>query len=91
MILMKYMITKLKIKTETKIMTKTKENRMTNTLIMNKMEDFGSFIDTSLSFLTSTSIFMKKKKRKMKINSLYSISISSHFKTMSIQTKNTTN
>ena len=91
MILMKYMITKLKIKTETKIMTKTKENRMTNTLIMNQMEDFGSFIDTSLSFLTSTSIFMKKKKRKNKMKITNSINTSSHFKTMSMQVRNTTN
>ena len=89
MILMKYMITKLKIKTKTK--AKTKENRMTNTLIMNQMEDFGSFIDTSLSFLTSTSIFMKKKKRKNKMKIINSINTSSHFKTMSMQVKNTTN
>ena len=68
-----------------------KENRMTNMLIMNQMENFGRFIDKNLSFLTSTLIFMKKKNRKMKMNSLHSRSTSSHFKTMTMQTKNTTN
>ena len=60
-------ITKLDIETKTKAKTKIKVNIKKNMVIMNQIQDFGNFKDTSLKFLTLILIFLKMKNRnKMK-------------------------